>query len=155
MSMLYLASKQAMRLVRRRAPSPVSTVYAYFSLRPRVAFVLLKKLPCIFFDRMWDNPLASEGHQLKLEQAMFVPPYHGPFSTGGEQCGSQKWLLCHPGSSRRGCYSIPIIQRTYDQGRLSAEDEQEASCSIRSQPMSSLSPTPKVFDHEIGEGRTQ
>ena len=30
--------------------------YTHSSLQPRVAIVLLKNLPCTFFDRMWDNP---------------------------------------------------------------------------------------------------
>ena len=88
MSILCLASSPAMSAVRRQAPSPVSVEYAHSNLRPRVAVVLLKNLPYIFFDRMWDSPVAALGHPGKVEQAMFGPPFLGPSSTGGEQCGS-------------------------------------------------------------------
>ena len=62
--------------------------YAHSNLRPQVAFVLLKNLSCTFFDRVWDIPVAAVGHPGKVEQAMFGPPFLGPSSTGGEQCGS-------------------------------------------------------------------
>ena len=87
MSILYLASSQAMSAVRRRAHNPVSC-RVQSSLRKQVVFVSLKNLSCSFFDRVWDNPVAAVGHPGKVEQAMFGPPFLGPSSTGGEQCAS-------------------------------------------------------------------
>ena len=87
MSILYLTISRAMSAVRRRAPSPVSVKYAHFSLRPRVAVVLLKNLPCTFFDREWDNPVAAVGNPGKVVQEMFGSPFLGPSCSGGEQCG--------------------------------------------------------------------
>ena len=84
MSILYPASSQAMSAVRRRAPNPVSCGVCTFL----VAVVLLRNLPCTYFDCMWDNPVAVVDHPGKVEQAMFWPPFLGPSSTGGEQCGS-------------------------------------------------------------------
>ena len=45
-------------------------------------------LSCTFFDRVWDIPVAAVGDPGKVEQAMFGPPFLGPSSTGGVQCGS-------------------------------------------------------------------
>ena len=50
-----------------------------------------------------------------------------------------------------GCCSIPITQRTSDQGRLRAEHELEAASSIRSLPPSPMAPSPKGFVHKIRE----
>ena len=86
MSILYLASSQAMSAVRSRAPNPVE--YAHSNLRPQVAFVLLKNLSCTFFNHVWDNPVAAVGHPGKVEQAMFGPSFLGPSSTEGEQLRS-------------------------------------------------------------------
>ena len=74
--------------MRRRAPSPVSCRVHIFQLATTVAFVSFKNLSCTFFDRVWDDPVAAVGHPGKVEQAMFGPPFLGPSSTGGEQCGS-------------------------------------------------------------------
>ena len=88
MSILYLASSQAMSAVRRRAPSPVSHRVRTFQLATKVAFVLLKNLSCTFFDRVWNNTVSAADHPGKVEQAMLGPSFLGPSSTGGEQCGS-------------------------------------------------------------------
>ena len=69
-------------------PAQCPVEYACSSLRPIVALVSLKNLPCTFFDRVWDNPVAVAGHSGKIEQAMYGSPFLGHSSTGGEQCGS-------------------------------------------------------------------
>ena len=58
----------------------------FYSLITRVADVLLKNLPCAYFDGMWDNPVAAAGHLEKVEQAMLGPPSLGKSSIGGELC---------------------------------------------------------------------
>ena len=54
-------------------------------------------------------------------------------------------------ATEEGCYSIPITQRPYDQGRLRAEHELEATSYIRSKPPSSIAPSPKGFVNKIRE----
>ena len=83
MSILYLASSQAMSALRSRAPSPVSCRVRKFQLRPRVAVVLLKTLPCAFFDRMLDRPVAKESGKGGTDNVWTT--FCGPSSTGGEQ----------------------------------------------------------------------
>ena len=53
--------------------------------------------------------------------------------------------------AEEGCCYIPITQRPSDQGRLRAENEQEATSSIRSLPLSSMAPSPKGYVHQIRE----
>ena len=88
MSISYLASSQAMSAVRRRAPNPVSRRVRTFQLATTSGLCLIDDFILYFFDRVWDIPVAAVGHPGKVEQAMFGPPFLGPSSTGGEQCGS-------------------------------------------------------------------
>ena len=88
MSILYLTSSQAMNAVRRRAPSPVSCRVRTFQLATMSGRYFIEELILYFFDLVWDIPVAAVGHPGKVEQAMFGPPFLGPSTTGGEQCGS-------------------------------------------------------------------
>ena len=88
MSILYLASSQAMSAVRRRAHNPVSCRVRTFQLATTRGLCLIEEFILYFFDRVWDIPVAAVGHPGKVEQAMFGPPFIGPSSTGGEQCGT-------------------------------------------------------------------
>ena len=88
MSILYLASSQAMSVVRRRAPSQMSCIVRTFQLATTNGLCFIKEFILYFLDHMWDNHMAAVGHPGKVEQAMFEPPFLGPSSTGGEQCGS-------------------------------------------------------------------
>ena len=101
MSILYLASSQAMSAVRCRAPDQVSCRVRTFQLATTGGLCFIEEFILYFFLRVWDNPVAAVGHPGKVEQAMFGPPFLGPSSTGGEQCGSYEGLLSHPGSCRR------------------------------------------------------
>ena len=88
MSILYLSSSQAMSVVRRRAPNPVSCRVRTFQLATTSGLCFIEEFILYFFYRMWDDPVAAVGHPGNVEQAMFGPPFLGPCSTGGEQCGS-------------------------------------------------------------------
>ena len=78
MSILYLASSQAMSAVRRQAPSPVSCRVCTFQLETTSGLCFIEEFILCFFDRMWDNPVAAVGHPGKVEQTMFGPPFLGP-----------------------------------------------------------------------------
>ena len=59
-------------------------------------------------------------------------------------------------ADEEGCCSIPITERPCDQGRLHAEHELEAASSIWGLLQSYIAPSPKGFEHKIGEEeRTQ
>ena len=63
--------------------------FAHSNLRPQVAFVLLKKLSCTFYNGMWGNHVAAVGQSGKVEQAMLGQPFLGNYSTRGELLGPQ------------------------------------------------------------------
>ena len=88
MSILYLASSQAMSAVRRRAPSPVSCRVCTFQHATTNVLCSIEEFILYFFDRVYDNSVAAVSHSGKMEQAMFGPHFLGPSSTGGEQSGS-------------------------------------------------------------------
>ena len=88
MSILHLASSQAMSAVRRRAPNPVFCRVRTFQLATTSVLCFNYEFILYFFDRVWDNPATAVGHPGNVEQAMFGPPFLGPSFTGGEQCGS-------------------------------------------------------------------
>ena len=88
MSILCLASSQAMSAVRRRAPNPVSCRVRTLQLATMSGRCSIEEFTLYFFYRMWDIPVAVVGHKGKVGQAMFGSPFLGPSSTGGEQCGS-------------------------------------------------------------------
>ena len=100
MSILYLASSQAMNTVRRRAPSPVSCGVRKFQPATTSGLCFIEEFILYFFDPSWNNPVAAVGHRGKVEQAMFGSPFLGPSSTGGQQCGSYDGLLALPGCCR-------------------------------------------------------
>ena len=52
-------------------------------------------------------------------------------------------------ADEEGCCYISITQRPSDHGRLRAENEIEATSSIRSLPPSSIVPSPKGYVHKI------
>ena len=81
MSILYLASLQAMSAVRRPAHSPVSRRVLTFQLATTSGLCFNEEFILYFFDRMWDNPVAAVGLPGKVELAMFGPPFLGPSST--------------------------------------------------------------------------
>ena len=56
-------------------------------------------------------------------------------------------------ATEEGCCSIPITQRSTDQGRLRVEYELEVARSIWSVPPSSTVPSPKGFVHKIRKGK--
>ena len=88
MSILYLASSQAMRALQRRAPSPVSCRACTFQLATTSGRCFIEEFTFYFFYCMWDKPVVAVGYPGKVEQAMFGPPFLGSSSTGGEQYGS-------------------------------------------------------------------
>ena len=88
MSMLYQACSQAISAGRRRDPSPETYVVRTFQLSTTCDRCFTEELTLHFFDRVLDNPVATAGHQGKVEQAMFGSSFLGPSYTGGEQCGS-------------------------------------------------------------------
>ena len=100
---------------------------------------------------MCGNHVAAKGHPEKVEQAMFGPHLQDTSSTGGEQCGPKKGCSLTMAAAEEGYCSIPITQRSSDQGRLRAEHELEAASSIRSLPPSSIAPSPKSFKHKTRE----
>ena len=71
MSILYLASSQAMSAVRRRAPNPVSCRVRTFQLATTSGLCFIEEFILNFFDRVSDNPVAAVGHQGKVERAIF------------------------------------------------------------------------------------
>ena len=100
--MLYLASSQAMGTVRRRAPCPVSRGVRTSQVATTSGRCFTEVHGLHFFIRMWDSPVAATGYSGKVKQEMFGLPFLGPSFTLGEQRGSLKGLLSHPGSCRRG-----------------------------------------------------
>ena len=155
MSILYLASSKAMSAVSCQAPAQCPVEYAHSNLRPRMAVVLLKNLPCTFFERMWDNPVAEVGHPGKVKQAMFGPSFLGPSSLEVSSVDNRRSCSVTLVAAEEGCCFISISQRPSSQGRLRAEHELEAASSIRSLPPSSISPSPKGFVHKIREEKAQ
>ena len=90
---LYQDCSLSMIAVRLRAASPLSCRVRKFQLATTSCLCYVEEFILYFFDRMWDNPVVAVGNSGKVEQAMFGPPFLGPSSTGGEQCGSHEWLL--------------------------------------------------------------